>query len=1018
MRPISLCMSAFGPFAGTELIDFRQLGQNPLFLLNGPTGAGKTTILDAVCFALYGKSTGDEREASQMRCDLADEALLTEVIFEFELGAKRYKIRRVPEQARLKKSGDGYTQQKPEAQLSLVNDDGSEELLVPAKVSEANSQIEALTGLDADQFRQVMVLPQGKFRQLLMADSKEREKIFSQLFQTHIYRKIEDSLKNQAASIRTKALEQKNIREGILQSADLNEQSDLSEELAQLSSQLEQALAQKQQTEAKYSVANKDYEAAKLLDEDFSLQANLKTSLSALNKQKANISEKQTRLDQAKAAQAIEAFDTAKVQRFNEAKQASLAQSQGESALSLAQQNLQQAQQQVEQMPEKEAQLAQAQEGLLSLQNFKPLILELEKLKQQQTAAQAKLDSQAEQGKGLKQQLVDLVSSKAALSEQLTSSRQLAETQADKQRLLGLSQQYVEQADSLAKLNQQLSENKREVEQSAEQGKQLKAHYEQAQQQANQVQLTWHQGQAAIMAQRLKAGDACPVCGSTAHPQLAASQQALPSENDVEKARNIEQIARDKLEEARQHYKTLKTKQSEWLNQQQNLSQQLGDKAATSLQQFRAELDAAQQALAATQQAQLQAKQQQQQLEQTEQTEKQLQAQVEQARDLYQQTKSQLDVLQGQRESAEQNLPEKFQQPSILDEAINLQQQQIEQLKTSIAVINEQHNVAREDLSAKQSAATAAKQALQLAQQALSEAQAKFSEQLAKSSFANESAFNMALISDDEMAALAKELEEYHSDLTTVSAQLEQLKVKLKGKKQQNLEDLAQALNKLLEQKDLADAEWNKLNNRHLSLLEIQNKLNHADKNAQSLADQYQVVGTLADVANGQTGNKVSLQRFVLSVLLDDVLLQASQRLSVMSKGRYQLIRKEQRAKGNKASGLELEVEDSYTSKVRPVATLSGGESFMAALAMALGLSDVVQAYAGGIKLDTLFIDEGFGSLDQESLDLAIRTLVDLQSAGRMVGVISHVSEMKEQITSRIDVLKHSSGSTTQLHLP
>ncbi|WP_220718198.1 AAA family ATPase [Agarivorans litoreus] len=1017
MRPISLCMSAFGPFAGIELIDFRQLGQNPLFLLNGPTGAGKTSILDAMCFALYGKSTGDEREASQMRCDLADEALLTEVIFEFELGAKRYKIRRVPEQARLKKSGDGYTQQKPEAQLSLLNDDGSEELLVPAKVSEANNQIEMLTGLDADQFRQVMVLPQGKFRQLLMADSKEREKIFSQLFQTHIYRKIEDSLKAQAASIRTQALEQKNIREGILQSADLNEQSDLSEELAQLSSQLEQALAQKQQTEAQYLVANKDYQAAKLLDEDFNLQATLKTTLTALNKQKASISEKQTRLDQAKAAQAIEAFDTAKVQRFNEAKQASLAQSQSEAALSSAQQRLQQSKQQVEQVPEKEAQLAQAQEGLLSLQNFKPLIQDLDKLKQQQTAAQAKLDSQAEQGKGLKQQLVDLVSRKVALSEQLTSSRQLAESQAEKQRLLGLCQQNVELAEALAKLNQQMSDNQRELEQSAEQGKQLKADYEQAQQQANQVQLTWHQGQAAIMAQRLKTGDACPVCGSTAHPQLAASHQALPSENDVEQARNNEQIARDKLEEARQHYKTLKTKQSEWLNQQQNISQQLGDKAAISLQQFRAELDAAQQALAAAQQAQSHAKQQQQQLEQTEQTEKQLHAQVEQARDLYQQTKSQLDVLQGQRENAKQNLPEKYQQPSILDEAINLQQQQVEQLKTSIAAINEQHNAAREDLSAKQSAATAAKQALQLAQQALSEAQARFSEQLAKSSFVNESAFNMALISDDEMAALAKDLEEYHSDLTKVSAQLEQLKAKLKGKKQQSLEDLAQALNKLLEQKDLADTEWNKLNNRHLSLLEIQNKLNQADKNAQSLSEQYQVVGTLADVANGQTGNKVSLQRFVLSVLLDDVLLQASQRLGVMSKGRYQLIRKELRAKGNKASGLELEVEDSYTSKVRSVATLSGGESFMAALAMALGLSDVVQAYAGGIKLDTLFIDEGFGSLDQESLDLAIRTLVDLQSAGRTVGVISHVSEMKEQIATRIDVLKHSSGSTTKLVL-
>ena len=168
-------------------------------------------------------------------------------------------------------------------------------------------------------------------------------------------------------------------------------------------------------------------------------------------------------------------------------------------------------------------------------------------------------------------------------------------------------------------------------------------------------------------------------------------------------------------------------------------------------------------------------------------------------------------------------------------------------------------------------------------------------------------------------------------------------------------------------------------------------------------------------MANGQTGDKVSLQRFVLSVLLDDVLLEASQRLNIMSKGRYQLLRKEDRSKGNKASGLDLEVEDAYTGKVRPVATLSGGESFMAALAMALGLSDVVQAYAGGIRLDTLFIDEGFGSLDPESLDLAVRTLIDLQASGRMVGVISHVPDLKEQMSQRLDVIAGREGSRVQL---
>ena len=207
------------------------------------------------------------------------------------------------------------------------------------------------------------------------------------------------------------------------------------------------------------------------------------------------------------------------------------------------------------------------------------------------------------------------------------------------------------------------------------------------------------------------------------------------------------------------------------------------------------------------------------------------------------------------------------------------------------------------------------------------------------------------------------------------------------------------------------DTAWQALQHRHKQLTSVQITLKAAHEKNKQLEQQYAVVGTLSDVANGQTGDKISLNRFVLSVLLDDVLIEASRRLYRMSNKRYRLMRKEDRAKGNKASGLELEVEDGNTGKTRAVATLSGGESFMAALSLALGLSDVVQSYAGGIKLDALFIDEGFGSLDTESLDAAVRVLIDLQQSGRMIGIISHVSELKEQMAQRIDVTSGQSGS-------
>ncbi|MEJ2200845.1 MAG: SMC family ATPase, partial [Desulfuromonadaceae bacterium] len=232
MRPLSLAITAFGPFPGTETIDFTALGENPLFLINGPTGSGKTTILDAICFALYGKTTGDEREGTQMRCDLAAADRLTEVVFTFELQGCRLRIRRVPEQQRPKSRGEGTTTQAPEAQLSELLADGSERLLVAGKVSEATREIEELTGLSVDQFRQVMVLPQGKFRQLLLADSNEREKIFSQLFQTRIYQRLEESLKARAADIRRERERQLQLQQGIMEGAEVENVEALELELA------------------------------------------------------------------------------------------------------------------------------------------------------------------------------------------------------------------------------------------------------------------------------------------------------------------------------------------------------------------------------------------------------------------------------------------------------------------------------------------------------------------------------------------------------------------------------------------------------------------------------------------------------------------------------------------------------------------------------------------------------------------------------------------------------------------
>ena len=361
------------------------------------------------------------------------------------------------------------------------------------------------------------------------------------------------------------------------------------------------------------------------------------------------------------------------------------------------------------------------------------------------------------------------------------------------------------------------------------------------------------------------------------------------------------------------------------------------------------------------------------------------------------------------------SLDAKYSSLEVLEQDIVVIQTQITELNTAFESAQKHLQQAVLANTNIESQLTTNQQWLNEALERLNTAKTDWAQALQASAFEDEAQFLASKVDEAEMQVWQQEIEAF-----------KQTQIKL----EQTLADLSSTLRDLA----LPDLEgFNvKLNSAQQSYVEARNQLDSTrslferlekvrndiatlhDKNTK-LEDEYKVFGTLYDVASGKTGSRISLHRFVLGVLLDDVLIQASQRLSLMSKGRYILARKTEGFKGAAGRGLDLVVEDSYTGKTRDVATLSGGESFMAALALALGLSDVVQSYSGGIRLDTLFIDEGFGSLDPESLDLAIQTLVDLQQTGRMIGVISHVSELKEQMAQRIDVEPSRLGSTVSV---
>ena len=1018
MKPIRLSMVAFGPFAEEEILDFTQLGHNPLFLINGPTGSGKTTILDAICFALYGKTTGDEREGSQMRCDMAAEKSLTEVTFEFQLGELRYRIRRVPEQDRKKARGDGYTKQKPEAQLYSWEADGKENLLVASKVSEATAEIEIRTGLSVDQFRQVMVLPQGKFRQLLMADSKEREKIFSQLFQTHVYRRIEESLKQQAAGIRAKVSEQRNRRDGILLNAEVESDAQLGAEIERLTPDFSAASAAKEMAQARFLEATEALQLGRRLSEDFNQFAELKKLAELLRARAGDMGKQEQRWQRAEQAQRLQPLRDTHQSRMREQQEAQQTQQRCSLALDKSQQRLSEAQAEQSKLPEIKAQLSQQQQHQQQLRSLLPQLQSLSGLQAQQTLASNRLTQAEAEGQQLKQKLEQLQRDKQQGELQLPELRKQLERQLPLQQSISEQQARIELFQQWQQAKEVVSTTEEKLNLEKAKGVGLNQQYEQAQQHSKGLQLAWHQGQASILAAQLQTGQPCSVCGSSDHPMPARSDTALPSESDLNAAQLSENDALTSLQSARESFAGLQQALKEQQGNEVQLRDRLGDVTLQSLDALLQALNTQQSEWRALESLQQQLSDLTTQQQQWDAQNVALQGTLTATRERYQLAKSEADGLQGQIGNALHNIPADYRELKVLEQALQKVETAIKNQQQNIDVIAQRHTQAAQAQSASEAALQASDQTCVEATRHAQEALDALQVALENAGFNDENTMQSAWLADFERVELKKIIDDYHQQCQQSQGKIEQLSVQLSGQRPPDLDTLELALNLSREQQQQQDAAYQIVHTRMTVLNNTQAQLLEADAQTRALDEQYAVVGTLSDVANGQTGNKVSLQRFVLSVLLDDVLIEASQRLFVMSKGRYQLLRKGDRSKGNRASGLELEVEDAYTSKVRPVATLSGGESFMAALSMALGLSDVVQAYAGGIKLDTLFIDEGFGSLDQESLDLAVRTLVDLQSSGRMVGVISHVAEMREQIAARIDIHKSSSGSHCVVVVP
>ena len=915
MRPLTLTLSAFGPYAGQITLALEQLGKNGLYLIRGDTGAGKTSIFDAIAFALYGEASGDQREAAMFRSQYAAPDTPTFVELTFESAGKTYRVRRVPEYTRPAKRGGGVTLQRAEAELTMP--DGR----VVTRVKEVGQAVREIVGVDREQFAQIAMIAQGDFLKLLVASTEERMRIFRQIFHTGRYQKLQAALKDQLAAL-SRARDK--LRDGLMQavgSARYPADSVLGQRLAD--AQAGRLLLQ---------------ETAALLDEivrqDSAAQEAGRRALERLDKQ---IGQAARTLGQARELAA------ARTQlRDAQAKRQAIQQEMekaGAARAALAARK-----------PEREALAQQAAALAEEVRRHEAC----SRLDQALEAAQKRYTDGCAAQAACAKQLTDLADQQAAAR---AGQERLADSaiRAEKQR-----------AEHAALLEEQrafngLSRDLDAVAASARQYARVQKDYLAAAQSAEAVQGRYQQmnrafldEQAGILALGLQDGAPCPVCGACSHPRPAQVTLGAPREADLEQAK--QQAAAAQAEagrlsaEAGQLRGALEARRA---GLQQRARELLGDVPCEEMaEQIAAAGAALRDRLAACKSALDQAQQDMRQLDQFGHTLRTLEQAVQQA--------------QARQAAAQQEIARAEQDT-----------QHLARQKQELA-----DGLRYPDQAAARRAAQQTKDTIQDLDRRTEQAEQAY--QACKS---------QADALEGTIAALAGQLEHAPEiDMETIQAELEACNARRRA-----LEDGQTA--------------------RAARLDRNQDALRALETHGAALAEAEQKWGwvkSLADTAGGQLvgREKIMLETYVQMTYFDRILARANTRLMVMSRGQYELKRRAQAENNRRQSGLELDVVDHYNGSVRSVKTLSGGESFQAALSLALGLSDEVQSAAGGVQLDVMFVDEGFGSLDEEALEQAVRALSDLSGGNRLIGIISHVEALARRIDRQIVVTKHGTAGS------
>ena len=915
MRPIKLVMSAFGPYAGVTTLELDKLGTKGLYLITGDTGAGKTTIFDAITFALYGEASGDNRNADMFRSKYADPDTPTEVELTFEYNGKEYYVKRNPAYLRPKKKGGGFTSKPADAELHYP--DGR----VVAKLKDVNNAIVEIMGIDRNQFTRIAMIAQGDFLKLLLASTDDRKKIFQKLFHTKNYWFLQESLKSQSGNL---AKEYEKASDSINQYIG----GILCEDDNPLSVSVRKAMNGEMTTG----------DVTELLDKLIKEDADAKEKLTA------DIDKKELKIKKL----------TALIAKAEEQKKAETSLKNSEEKLVEVTEKLNEAKAAMEAANEKKPQITELGEKISALKNELPLYDELETKKKNLDAitknitdSTGKLAAEKDKAEKLKAEIQTLKEELQTLGkaeEEKLKAEHQKEALAKEQTALSELQALL---SGLTTLEAQLADKQADYKRKSEAAEEMRRIYEVN----NKAYLD---EQAGILAETLTDGEPCPVCGSTHHPYPAVKSSAAPTKAVLDKSKKAAAAAEKAAAAASETAQTTIAAIAE----KKSYIQQSAEKiiAVDSFDEISVALTAKKQAL---------------------------------------------ETALDENRSVMLKVTEQVSRKQQLDRLIPAQEDESNSVRTKISELEKSLASFTSTKNAEEKQIKATREKLKFEDKAIVQKE-------------------IAVLTTQKTAietAVEKAVKEYNNrdkEVAEIKSAIEETKKLLQDKEPCDIENEKQQLSELTTHKNNLAKKLQSVIVRLSTNALMQKRIQEKSEEVSKIEKQWTMVKALSNTANGNISGKakIMLETYIQMNYFDRIIARANTRLMIMSDGQYELKRRIEPDNKRSQSGLDLDVIDHHNGSERSVKTLSGGESFKASLALALGLSDEIQSSAGGIRLDTMFVDEGFGSLDEESLQQAIKALTGLTEGNRLVAIISHVNELKDRIENQIIVKKDRLGGS------